>query len=767
MNKYLIAFVPKLYLLQKIYLFLMIFVIFSLITPSVVASDRLEEVVVTAQKREQNLQDAPIAITAFDSTAIDNYGIKNISDIGAFAPNVLIANSPGGTAGATISVRGSVTINPAITWEPTVGIYLDNVFLGKNIGAIFDIAELDRVEILRGPQGSLYGKNTVGGAINLITRKPAEEAGGKARATMGNFGLVEGYINGNTGALGTIGAGFGELKANFSYLNSARNGFYKNKNIDPFNGWNPAVRPASSSEFENLDNEVMRADFLLDVTDNFNMRYVADFSDRTGNSSMGQLTDVNEIEFSWMPGGYILAQNLSAYEGELDVRPDEIGNDFTGDEESKTSGHALTLSLDAGDWGSLGEISMKSITAYRTLNYTDLIDVDGSTLDYYHSSRDIEYDQASQEFQILGKMESVEYVFGLYYFNEEADVLNPISFFNFSGTGEPTEANEYGLKNTSTAIFGQFDWHPSDSLSLTAGGRWTEEEKDSYIMHPNAAGIPGATIPLIEVDDKWNNVSLTFIAAWDLTDNMNFYGKIAEGWKSGGFNGEAATRQQFEAGYDAEEVFALELGIKSRLLDDRLQLNAAVFQNQVNDMQLSVFTGGSAAASIIDNAGESTVTGFELEATGQVGEALRLTLAYGYLHSKYDEYIDGGIDEKENRDFPFAPRHTVSIAGDYTIAGGDWGVIDIHVDWSYKDEHEPYTLPNQNTKTHIDSYAVLNARLILSEIKLGWNNTIELSAWAKNLTDAQYNVHGIPYGLWTVNYYGDPKTFGLDMVYEF
>jgi iron complex outermembrane receptor protein len=137
---------------------------------------QLEEVIVTAQKREQSLQDTPISVTAFDTAAIDAQGIANIKDLASFVPNLQIVESPGGTSGATISIRGAVTINPAVTWEPTVGMYLDGVFLGKNLGGIFEIAELERVEVLRGPQGTLYGKNTVGGAINLITRLPASQA---------------------------------------------------------------------------------------------------------------------------------------------------------------------------------------------------------------------------------------------------------------------------------------------------------------------------------------------------------------------------------------------------------------------------------------------------------------------------------------------------------------------------------------------------------------------------------------------------------------
>jgi iron complex outermembrane receptor protein len=151
----------------------------------------LEEVVVTAQKREQNMQDVPVAVTAFDMQAISDKEIEDISDIGSTVPNVQVSTSPGGSTGATVAIRGAASINPSVVWEPSVGIYFNGVFIAKNVGGIFDVAELSAIEILRGPQGTLYGKNTIGGAISLHSRKPAEEFGGKLKVGAGNYGYTE------------------------------------------------------------------------------------------------------------------------------------------------------------------------------------------------------------------------------------------------------------------------------------------------------------------------------------------------------------------------------------------------------------------------------------------------------------------------------------------------------------------------------------------------------------------------------------------------
>ena len=737
--------------------------------PTALSEVVLEEVVVTAQKREQSLQDTPIALTAFDSKALENYGIKNVADVGLFTPNVNIAKSPGGAAGATISVRGSVTVNPAITWEPTVGLYLDGVFLGKNIGGVFDIAELERVEVLRGPQGTLYGKNTVGGAINLITRKPGEEFGGKLRGTLGNYGLQEVYASIDTGA---VTSGDNKLAANVSFLKTDRDGYYDNEFKDPFGGFNPLVTPVSTQEYNDADDQVGRLDLLFNNGDAFEMRYVFDYSNRDNKPSMGQLTDVNQAAFDATDPGdgsvSALGGLLSAYQEKLGERPDEVANDNAGFEKSKTYGHALTLDFDAGNWGAMGDVTLKSITALRKLDYEDAIDIDGSNMDFFHSGRDIDYKQQSQEFQLLGKTETTDYVVGLYYFKETADVINPISFFTFNML--PADRNEYGMTNNSLAAFAQADWRPIDRLTLTLGARWTEEERDQYIFHPGTSdAVTGRDtfVPRTSTDDTWNNTSFSFVAAYDLTDEINVYGKVSEGWKSGGFNGEASTQADFLESYDPEEVLSLELGLKSRLLDNRLQLNAALFQNNIEDMQFSVFSGGNAAASNVSNAGEATINGFELEAIGQVTDWMRITAAYGYLDAEYDEFINGGVDVKSTQEFQFTPENTASLAADIVVGTWDWGMVDVHIDWSYKDDQVPYTNPDQAEVTKIDAYDVVNARISLSEVKVGGDSRLSISAWGKNLTDEEYNTHGIPFGLWAVNYYGDPRTYGIDAVLEF
>ncbi len=715
---------------------------------------QLEEVIVTAQKREQSLQDTPIAITAFDQAAIEAQRITNVKDLALFAPNMQIAESPSGTSGATISIRGAQTINPAITWEPAVGMYLDGVFLGKNLGGIFEIAELERVEVLRGPQGTLYGKNTVGGAINLITRQPEREFGGQVDLSMGNEGYQEGRIRLDTGELGPF-------RASAAYLKAERDGFYDNVDLDPTMGQNPFVNPRSSDEFNDLDNEVFRLDAVLELTDNFSARYSYDYSDREQRPSKGQLTDVNEFLFELNGAGF-LAPLLDLYTVPESKNADKISNDWSLYENAETDGHALFLDWNAGDWGFMGDVTLKSITAYRQLDYNDAVDIDGSPMDLFHSGRDIDYDQFSQEFQLLGSTDHLNYVLGLYYFEEEADVLNPITFFGLFGV--PTDANEYGLDNDSIAVFGQADWNPAslERLTLSLGLRYTEENRDQYIFHPNTStGGVGAFDE--QDDDTWDNISGTFVAAWDLTDDINLYGRVAQGWKSGGFNGEAPDAASFLEGYDEEEVISYEAGMKSRFADDRLQLNVAAFYNEIDDMQVSVFLEGSGgAASNVQNAGKATFQGFEVELAWQLLDALRLSANYGYLDGEYDEFIENGVNVKNDKDLPYAPENTASIMLDWAVGNWGWGNLDLHVDWNFNDEYLPYIEPSQNATSQIDSYDILNASLILSEVAIGSNMSMQFGIWGKNITDEEYRQNTIPFGLWTISYYGAPATYGFD-----
>ncbi|PLW82356.1 TonB-dependent receptor [Kineobactrum sediminis] len=721
----------------------------------------LEEVVVTAQKREQSLQDAPISIAAFDASDLEQKGVANLDDLGTSVPNVKITRSPSNTSAATIAIRGSVTINPAVTWEPTVGIYLDGVFIGKNVGAIFDVAELERVEMLRGPQGTLYGKNTVGGAVNLITTKPSGELGGKVRVGAGNYDLRTVYATIDTPSLDLGGAGQVMAKFTASYRN--RDGLYDNV-ADPFG--NPLANEPLVNELNDIDNRTGRYDILWDASDRLQLRYTWDYSDLDLKPAKNQLTYLDPADpFGINPllAPYVTADNENR---------DTVSLDKAAFERSKSISRSLFAEYNIGEIGVLGDVTFKYIGNDRTLSWDDSIDIDGSPVDLFASSRFIDYDQASHEIQMVGTTERTNYVLGLYYFEEQADVFNPISFFR--GFGSPTQNNEYGFDNDSVAAFGQVEWRPGaamfqDRLSLALGVRWTEETKDTYISHPDDIDpVTGTPIPFAGTAEKsFSNTSPTFVAAWEVSDDVNVYGKIAQGWKAGGFNGEAPFAQAFFTPYDAEEITSYELGVKSRWLDNRLQLNGAVFQNESEDMQMSIFIAGNSAASVVQNAGEATIRGFELEMIALPMPDLELSASYGYLDAEYGEFIEGGVDVKDQKDFPYTPNHSAALAAEYTVYSGAWGELTGRLDYEYVDRYVPYVEPTQNATSSVDPYQLLNGRLTLANIPVADGQSLKVALWGENLLDKEYRINTIPFGLWTASFYGDPRTYGIEASYEF
>ena len=233
----------------------------------------IEEVIVTAQKREQNLLETPIAISALSAAAIEERNVDDISVLNGMVPNLRLASSPGNANGATINIRGSVTINPALTMEPTVGLYLDGVYIGKNVGGVFDIADLERIEVLRGPQGTLYGKNTLGGAINLITKKPSGEFGGEIKSSIGNYGYSSLRATLDTPAVGTIGEGVGKLNAKLALITTNRDGFVDNENSSL-----PGALPPAGEDFGNLHSHGGRAALRWQPAEAVDALYSYDFS---------------------------------------------------------------------------------------------------------------------------------------------------------------------------------------------------------------------------------------------------------------------------------------------------------------------------------------------------------------------------------------------------------------------------------------------------------------------------------------------------------
>ncbi|MBK8630981.1 MAG: TonB-dependent receptor [Sphingomonadales bacterium] len=747
------------------------------------SSDGLGDIVVTAQKRSENVQDVPLAISAVGSQYLESRGVASIDALGSIAPNVKIERAPSSKTISQISIRGSVTINPAITWEPAVGLYLDGIYIAKAQGSIFDVADLERVEMLRGPQGTLYGRNALAGAINLVTKKPSGEAGGSMELTYGNFDAlkVKGVLD-----LPRMGI----LSAKVSGQYSKHDGYVK---IIP----NPvaaavAALPNQVNSTDTLDSISFMGQLRAELSDTITADYTFDYNKQKQRPPFAQLVGVNrngDPRDIFDPGSasYIGFAPLNLYANPARQKVASMNGDVY--ERSRAYGHALTLTAE------IGAATLKSITAYRNLKWADGLDLDGSPLDVAFTQRITDYDAFSQELQLTGTAlnDRLSYVVGAFYFKEKAETLGPQRFFGLFGPFGSYYQSDYGSHTKAFALYSQLDFKMTDALKLTLGGRYTHESKD--IRRFFAGGSPLTTVinlPYGGVPDaKYNNFSPAATLSYEASDAVNVYARFARGFKSGGFNGE--TNIFFDPGapagcpsgltelclpYRPEKVDSYELGIKTKLLGNKLIFNVAAFNDEHKDIQLSIFTAAGAAASVVRNAAGARIRGLEFEAIARPADMLTINASLAFLDAKYKRYIDGGVDVSKNRAFPHAPKTTASIGVDFKVAEGDWGKFNLFADLNYVSSYYtfPYalvtpTLSDQNAhNTKSDGRTIVNMRAALTDFDLGGVKT-EISAFVRNLTkeDSPSNFidFGPGFGGLTLGYFPDPRTYGVTLGVKF
>jgi len=700
----------------------------------------LEEVVVTAQKKEENLQDTPIAITAITESTIDDLDIANVVDLAGMAPNVHIINTPSNNTAATIAMRGGVTINPAITWEPTVGMYLDGVYIGKGQGSIFDVADLERVEILRGPQGTLYGRNTLGGAINLISKKPSG-AGTSSKLTIGNYGLKQGQFIGDY-SLGE------NVFAKLSLNQKSRNGYVGNA-ASPYQAAQGVVPNSTSSheELDTIDSKGMKFSLLFDGEDtSINLSI-----DRTQQKNIPPFAQLTNTIPNWSAA---FGVGASALTGGLKLWPIELfANESRQDvahintqtlETSVVSGQSFTLTHDLG----IGEL--KAIWSKRKVDWDDVLDLDGGPFPVAETERHTKYSAETLEIQLSGSSDSLEYVIGYYKLKDDAYTSNPQSYFG----GQSAIAQNYSGTSDANAFFGQVTWSVADKWDLTVGARKTEEDKTGFKEYVGIFGQNG--------QGSFDDTSSTFILSHDYSENTNLYFKLADGFKAGGINAEAPTPFESLKPYEPETIESTELGLKGRYFDNRMMLNIAYFDNEHEDMQISYFTADAAAASQVLN-NSADISGLEIETTTLINDSTRLMVNLSTLDSEFTGNqiaSDGFLLEQ----VPYSPETTL-----YASLEKDYGNYRIRLDHSRIGEHATFPYSSKDPRaalTNLDSRGTTDFRLLTEPME-----NMQLNFWIKNLNNNYHRMSAIPFGpgfgQLTVSYFNAPRTIGMDIHYTF
>ncbi len=727
----------------------------------------LEEIVVTAQRRQQALIDVPIAVTALNADALESRGIGRIDALNSIAPGLQISRSPANTTISQIAIRGASQINPALYWDPAVGLYLDGVYIGKAQGSIFDVIDLESIEVLRGPQGTLYGRNTLAGTINLITRKPSGEFGGTVALEYGRFDQQVGRVSMDFPSLGPLALSFG--------LRRERR-----------DGWVSTTDTSPVRELNNRVQDGFQLGAKLDLSDDLQAMYRFDLSDIDQSNTFLQLIRHDQ------PG-------TEQYQSrERQTTADINAPSF---ERAKTSGHSLSLS-----WSPLDAVTIKSITGQREVTWGDALDLDGTPDQTGSSMRLTDYEQFSQDLNISGGFGRWQYTGGLYFFKDDGFTNNPLNLLN----GVLTFDSRYGTHTEAWAVYGQTDWQATDRLTVTAGLRHTSEDK---VLDRVLGLAPNPAAPFVYyINEGFSTPKATFDATtpllslgWAFNERMNSYLRYAEGFKSGGFNGEYSNTQdtpddgnpdtqndnqtQTSIPFRPERQRTLELGLKGHWLDGLLSANLALFHNQLEDLQASIFTGGGAAATVVRNAGEATMQGLELETIWRLGTTTRLILNLALLDAEYDVFEDEDADgnfgnQAQNRAFVHAPRSSWNFVLDTQLMPLGSGVLRLVMDYAWTDAFYtyPYQLSDEGEEGHnsdrqvagnseVQAQGLLNARLAWDGLQLG-GHTLELALQGRNLLDEDSMNNFIDFGpgafmnLTTANFV-EPVSYSLTASWRF
>ncbi len=739
-------------------------------SPANQQAGQLEEVIVTARRRNENLQEIPVSVTAFTSADIEAVGITDISHISELTPNLIIQPNTGGNDGTLICMRGLCRTDFTITEDPMVGVYLDGVYIGKSIGSLFDVAELERIEVLRGPQGTLYGKNTLGGAVILHTRKPSGEFGAKATLTAGNFGRLDGKVYVDIPVTS-------QLAASVAVLSKRRDPFVDNNLGDDI--WDE-------------DNLALQGAVQWNPSDAFTVDYAYDWQKKRERAMVPQVTSASGVL------GQLYAANVNT------GRADEVNSFGISRNDTDLQGHALTLTWELGDRGSFEGLTLKSVSGYRQADNHLVNNVLGTATPLLFNNPDIfDVDSRSQEFQLSGSAFNgyADFVVGAFYFNEQGDYLNTQQIDLFS----QNQGIYTAIDNTSKALFAEVTFNFTEKLKASVGLRYTDEEREQEhsvtdnnfgvtfldtktqtfgVFDPNTltysftpqfypTKIDGSsTAPRLSASYQWNDDLMTYIT-------------YARGFKSGGFNARSTTALQWGP-YDDMQVDSYEVGFKSDWADNRVRFNLTAFREEITDGQTQVNAvdadnaGAGGFSTVVQNAAEATIIGLEAELVVQLIAGLNVNAGYGYVDPEYDEFISfdnltGELsDISDDRAFEFTPENSYNVSLNYTFPQfSENGTLHARLDWAGQSKVRFTPKISGNNDLAQQSYDLFNARLSYADIAMG-DGALTISLWGRNLTDEEYKIGGYEFdisgfGLGRVgaNQWGEPRTYGLDVSYRF
>ncbi len=791
---------------------------------SAASEDRagVDEIFVTARRTEENLQTTPVAVTAVTAAELERGQIDSLQELMYAAPNLAVTSGgPGDAALLQAGIRGQVQLDGTGAIDQPIGLYVDGIYIGRASGALLDLVDARQVEVLRGPQGTLFGRNTTGGAISITTQAPTGDFGGMLRASGGNFGTQDFTAVVNVPIFGD------QLAGRVIYRHSEHEGYGRNNFLNADIG-------ADDLDFYRF---VLRA---APTGASWDLTLTGDRTERQGDGQMHVLTAflgtpviTSLLGFAGLGGatlddGGLSGRGLTTRFGPgnapLNTNPCALPNctlpapavtlaDFlhgTGDwhsnnannqpfDELTTEGLSATYNLD------LGVLNFKSITGYRTLDARGLNDTDGTPWTILNTLYDNRQNQFSQELQLFGDAGAIDWIVGAFYFEEQGhETTTSENWSRITGntnalpvapTFRPT-FNDAHLANQSSAIYGQLNIEMTERLRGTIGLRQTWDSREVVLHNLSLATAPplGANCVVLDRDpvgaadagvcNQTLNVDFDYLSYlvgldYQATDNVFFYVKHSRAFRSGGFNTRNGTPLA-SIPYQPEEVQDIEGGVKADWFDNRLRTNLALFYAEYTNMQRP----GVAVASVLSpaqyliNAGESHVSGLELELVAAPTETLELTASVGLTNPGYDQFSDTRLGDRSSEDFPQTPELTFSVGATQHIPVS-FGQFVLHVDYAYVGDQNftpslagenainpgfPVSLANAGV---VEAYGLFNGQISLELDNPG----IEISLWGRNLADEEYYVRKYAdllnlFGFSSGNV-GDPLTYGVTVTYRF
>ncbi len=691
----------------------------------------LEIIEVTARKRVESIRDIPIAITSMGEGQIESLGADSMSDLIGNVPN--LSMDPNGNSLSSWGMRGIVSVTRNAGQESGLGVYVDGVYAGRPASYNIPMNDIQQVEVLRGPQGSLFGRNTIAGAINITTKNPEEEFAGNFSASVGNFNRFElqGGISGQL--IDDV------LAAKVSLFSNKRDGYVKNK--------------FDNKNYMDNDRQGGRIGLYWTPVSNFSITLAADYLKQDNQQLFGQTLEpqLNEFIPDWFQND-----------------PFTVNQNDPNEEEIKSGGTSLTA-----DWEMDSGFILTSITAKRYADFDVFSDDDAGPVTITYSDFQDNSDTFSQELRLTSpEYDNFDYLVGFYYLDQEITANRKTPLVSFP-------ANDVGIfsdtlvQSESWALFGTANFRLNEALSLSVGLRYTDEEKtSSFVQTENAGlGFPSVSFNPTIQDDGWSgDVSFGYV----LNEEVNLYGSVRRGIKSGGFQTDIIDFTSADLfSFEPEKATSYEIGMKGMLLDTTLRLDLALFHTNYENMQVGQLLGLGFTTT---NAGEAEITGLEIEAEWLATEALTLGFSAGAMDHEYTSYegCNGQTVSCAGNDLQLVADWTAAVTVDYFYSFNDDVGINFHLDATSRSDS--FMDAVNDNDLHLQGYTLLNARISY----VTSDEDITVALWGKNIANTTYSsllwkypVTPLAFGDFDPSItglehlLGTPRMVGLDVTYRF